>query len=127
SLTALSTVWGFMWLPEPRSSLAPHFDGQRALSGGGVHVGVCASAALPPISMAPSTAPNAMRCMMSSRCICCSGPGPARSSMRCGKARCNARLLWRAAPRALKEALRVDVDVELDVALVFGRGGEPFP
>src|SRR5262249_40648775 len=29
SLTALSTVCGFMWLPEPRSSPAPHFDGQR--------------------------------------------------------------------------------------------------
>src|SRR5262245_10828576 len=116
-----------MWLPEPRSSLAPHFDGQRALSGGGVHVGVCASAALPPTSMAPSTSPNAMRCMMSSRCICCSGHGPARSSMRSGRARCKHRLSWRVAPRALQEALRVDVDVELDVALVLGRGGEPFP
>src|SRR5262245_322879 len=55
-----------MWLAEPRSSPAPHFDGQRALSGGGVHVGACASAALPPTSMAPITAPNAMRCMVSS-------------------------------------------------------------
>src|SRR5258708_1596134 len=27
----------FMWLPEPRSSPAPHFDGQRALSGGTFH------------------------------------------------------------------------------------------
>src|SRR4029453_14781493 len=110
-----------MWLAEPRSSLAPHFDGQRALSGGGVHVGACASAALPPTSMAPSTAPNAMRCMVSSLCICYSGHGPARSSMRSGAPRCKHRLSWRP---ALQEALRVDVDVELDVALALGRGGE---
>ena len=31
----------FMWLPEPRSSPAPHFDGQRWLSGGTFH---CAAA-----------------------------------------------------------------------------------
>ena len=30
-----------MWLPEPFSSPAPHFDGQRALSGGTFH---CAAA-----------------------------------------------------------------------------------
>src|SRR5436853_6923922 len=30
-----------MWLPEPRSSPAPHFDGQRWLSGGTFH---CAAA-----------------------------------------------------------------------------------
>src|SRR3989449_9595378 len=37
-----STTSGFfMWLPEPRSSPAPHFDGQRWLSGGTFH---CAAA-----------------------------------------------------------------------------------
>src|SRR5437773_184075 len=36
------TVSGFfIWLPEPRSSPAPHFDGQRWLSGGTFH---CAAA-----------------------------------------------------------------------------------
>src|SRR5262249_2083003 len=34
SFVARSTDSGFMWLPEPRSSLAPHFDGQRWLSEG---------------------------------------------------------------------------------------------
>ena len=34
---ARKTVSGDMRLPEPRSSPAPHFDGQRALSGGGCH------------------------------------------------------------------------------------------
>ena len=53
SLTALSTDCGFMWLPEPRSSPAPHFDGQRALSGGGVQLGAWARAAVPAMSMAP--------------------------------------------------------------------------
>src|SRR5712664_1991615 len=39
---ARSTFCGFfMWLPEPRSSPAPHFDGQRWLSGGTFH---CADA-----------------------------------------------------------------------------------
>jgi len=37
SLTASSTSCGFIRLPAPRSSPAPHFDGQRALSGGTVH------------------------------------------------------------------------------------------
>src|SRR5262245_56060753 len=37
-----STFLGFfMWLPEPSSSPAPHFDGQRCLSGGTFH---CANA-----------------------------------------------------------------------------------
>src|SRR5205809_5560993 len=37
-----STTSGFfMWLPEPRSSPAPHFDGQRWVSGGTFH---CAAA-----------------------------------------------------------------------------------
>src|SRR6478609_3119888 len=69
SLTALSTACGFMWLAEPRSSPAPHFDGQRAFSGGGVQLGAWLRAAVPPTSMAPSTAPNAMRCMVSSQCF----------------------------------------------------------
>src|SRR5436190_3882601 len=37
SRAALSTLSGFMWLPEPRWSAAPHFDGQRWLSAGGRH------------------------------------------------------------------------------------------
>jgi hypothetical protein len=44
----LSTVCGFWRLPEPRSSLAPHFDGQRWLGEGGVQDGVCAEAAMMP-------------------------------------------------------------------------------
>src|ERR1700722_14542780 len=32
---ARSTLAGVMWLPEPRSSVAPHFDGQRSLGDGG--------------------------------------------------------------------------------------------
>ena len=42
SCVARSTAAGFMWLAEPRSSPAPHFEGQRWLSGGTVQV--CASA-----------------------------------------------------------------------------------
>jgi hypothetical protein len=38
SFVAPSTVSGFMWLAEPRSSPAPHFDGQRSLSAGGFQV-----------------------------------------------------------------------------------------
>src|SRR6266571_9103364 len=38
SRAARSTFAGFfMWLPEPRSSPAPHFEGQRWLSGGTFH------------------------------------------------------------------------------------------
>src|SRR5262249_12745604 len=44
SLIALSTVCGFMWFAAPRSSPAPHFEGQRALSAGGDHDGVWATA-----------------------------------------------------------------------------------
>src|SRR5262245_6429181 len=44
SLTALSTVCGFIWFAAPRSSPAPHFEGQRALSAGGDHDGVWAPA-----------------------------------------------------------------------------------
>ena len=43
SSLARITLAGFMWLPEPRSSPAPHFDGQRWLSVGTVQV--CAAAA----------------------------------------------------------------------------------
>src|SRR5262245_51704063 len=52
SFTALSTLCGFMWLAAPRSSVAPHFEGQRALSGGGVQDGVWAEAVAPNISVA---------------------------------------------------------------------------
>ena len=41
SCAARSTLAGFMWLPEPRSSAAPHFDGQRTDSAGTVHVCAC--------------------------------------------------------------------------------------
>src|SRR5215831_19379301 len=44
SFAALSTVCGFMWLAAPRSSPAPHLDGQRALSAGGSQDGVWAMA-----------------------------------------------------------------------------------
>ena len=44
SLTASSTSAGFIRFAEPRSSPAPQFDGQRALSGGTVHDGVSALA-----------------------------------------------------------------------------------
>src|SRR5436189_4163816 len=37
SLVALSTVSGFIQLPEPRWSPAPHRDGQRCASGGICH------------------------------------------------------------------------------------------
>ena len=37
-LAPRSTFFGFfMWLPEPRSSPAPHLEGQRWLSGGTFH------------------------------------------------------------------------------------------
>src|SRR5262245_24406581 len=38
SLVAASTDAGFMWLAEPRSSPAPHLEGQRSLSAGGFQV-----------------------------------------------------------------------------------------
>src|SRR5262249_50356737 len=38
SWAARTTVAGFMWLPAPRSSPAPYFDGQRWASVGGRHV-----------------------------------------------------------------------------------------
>src|SRR5262245_56697865 len=52
SLMALSTLCGFMWLPAPRSSPAPHFEGQRTLSAGGVQDGVCARAEAPASNVA---------------------------------------------------------------------------
>src|SRR5262249_43052113 len=80
SLTALSTVCGFMWLPEPRSSSAPHFDGQRWFSGGGVQLGAWARTALLAASIAPNTTPNAMRCMVyPPRVLVVSGCRPAAS------------------------------------------------
>src|SRR5437867_5996463 len=44
SLAALSTESGFMWLAAPRSSPAPHFEGQRWLSEGGRQDGPWAAA-----------------------------------------------------------------------------------
>src|SRR5262249_52044373 len=41
---ARSTLAGVMWLAEPRSSVAPHFDGQRSLGDGGCQVCAVASA-----------------------------------------------------------------------------------
>ena len=41
SRVARNTVSGFMWLPAPRWSAAPHFDGQRWASVGG-HATGCA-------------------------------------------------------------------------------------
>src|ERR1700720_1289671 len=41
---ARSTLAGVMWLPEPRSSAAPHFDGQRSLGDGGCQLCAMASA-----------------------------------------------------------------------------------
>ena len=38
SFAARRTVSGFIMLPEPRWSAAPHLDGQRWLSGGICHV-----------------------------------------------------------------------------------------
>jgi hypothetical protein len=57
SFTASSTRCGFIRLPEPRSSVAPHFEGQRALSGGTVQDGVCALA-VAAVSTSASAPPN---------------------------------------------------------------------
>src|SRR5262245_6877076 len=51
---ALSTAAAFWWFMEPRSSLSPHFDGQRSFSGGGDQLGAWASAA----ELAATTAAN---------------------------------------------------------------------
>src|SRR5262245_47477661 len=37
SFVARSTASGFMWLPEPRWSSGPHFEGHRCASAGGCH------------------------------------------------------------------------------------------
>src|SRR5215468_538662 len=63
SLTASSTACGFMRLPEPRWSPAPHFDGQRALSGGTVQDAVCARQAVPTVNAALTAIPNIKRLM----------------------------------------------------------------
>src|SRR5438128_2184521 len=58
SRTALSTDSGFMWLPDPRSSVAPHFDGHRWPSAGGRQDGPWAAAVDSPsatITAAPMT------------------------------------------------------------------------
>src|SRR5262245_45428502 len=69
SLTASRTTAGFIRLPEPRSSPAPHFDGQRALSDGTVHDGACARAVVLAISTAPiANAMHFMAFLPSSRC-----------------------------------------------------------
>src|SRR5215831_16705420 len=140
SLTALSTVCGFMWLAEPRSSPAPHFDGQRWFSGGGVQLGACARTVLLAASIAPNTTPNAMRCM-GFLPVCLWFPDVVRSLQNALKhrdlqaanrfrSRDHAHD-WASALRAtssgLKKTLGVDVDVEPDLALAPGRGGEPFP
>jgi hypothetical protein len=52
-----------MRLPEPRSSPTPHFDGQRALSGGTAQDGVCAREAVLAMSTALIAAANAMHFM----------------------------------------------------------------
>src|SRR5688572_23023717 len=52
NLIVFRTVCGLMWLAAPRSSPAPHFDGQRALSAGGDHDGAWAEAGMAPKSKA---------------------------------------------------------------------------
>src|SRR5688572_27559828 len=59
-LAARSTLAGFAWLAEPRSSAAPHFDGHRWLSAGGCHDGACAFAA---VTATVSTMARTMRRM----------------------------------------------------------------
>ena len=61
SFTALSTDAGFMWLPEPRSSAVPHFDGQRLLSSGTIHDGACACAAVAIMTAIDTTTPIVIR------------------------------------------------------------------
>src|SRR5262252_876887 len=59
SCAARSTFFGFfMWLPEPSSSPAPHFEGQRALSGGRFHCAKAMAGAM------DSTAATVMRLMV---------------------------------------------------------------
>src|SRR6202165_5921885 len=56
SWTAFITDAGLMLLPAPRSSPAPHFDGQRSFSAGGDQVGACANAAPHAVASAKETA-----------------------------------------------------------------------
>src|SRR4029077_3224161 len=52
--TPFSSVSGIMWLPEPRSSPAPHFDGQRWLSAGGFHDWAWAAVINPTVRATPA-------------------------------------------------------------------------
>src|SRR5215813_7909120 len=67
SLIALSTVCGFMWFAAPRSSPAPHFEGQRALSAGGDHDDVWAAAGAAQTSKLEMAKANRTRLIGSSR------------------------------------------------------------
>jgi hypothetical protein len=58
---AFITLAGFMWLPEPRSSPAPHFDGHRSDSAGGDQLGLCANVAPLAKRAVPTARPNAIR------------------------------------------------------------------
>src|SRR5437763_13883184 len=57
---AFNSVSGFMWLAEPRSSPAPHLDGQRWLSAGGFQVWAWARAPVRPSASAAAAMPSAM-------------------------------------------------------------------
>ena len=57
SSLALRTASGFWWFIDPRTSLAPHFEGQRWLSAGGFQD--CASA-LAVVRPSASAAANAV-------------------------------------------------------------------
>src|SRR5262245_26833372 len=79
SFAALRTVFGPIRLPAPRSSPAPHLDGQRALSGGTVQLGVWAMADVAANAAAATMIDPAMcpvRFMTSSH----DGSGSSRSS-----------------------------------------------
>src|SRR5262245_18713360 len=56
---AFMTAAAFWWLPEPRSSPAPHFDGQRSFSAGGSQVGWPCASTLALTATAPAR-PRAM-------------------------------------------------------------------
>src|SRR5262249_26361902 len=63
SCAALSTDAGFMWLPAPRSSVAPHFEGQRWLSVGGRQEGLWATAVDRPSGTITARTTMMRRCM----------------------------------------------------------------
>src|SRR5216684_1409297 len=121
SLAALSTVCGFMWLPEPRSSPAPHFDGQRWLSGGGDQLGVCASAARVANSRGKAANVIAICFMTSSHLPAFAGshswhvPACARRTVATTADQAVSNACWS------QKALRVDVNIEPDVAFALGR------